>query len=103
MDVDNTGFSMVWGAKIGAFLRRVQEEKFMLSQLYFWKPLMEEHKKELALVEDYYNRTKLYFELHRANPHCRTLRYCLRDKGFEDVDSKKSVNKRLKPVDGIEI
>lgn len=34
----------------------------MVSQLYFWKPLMEMHKKELTLVKDYYDRTKLYFE-----------------------------------------
>jgi hypothetical protein len=32
------------------------------TQLYFWKPLMENHKKELSLVEDYYNRTKPQFE-----------------------------------------
>jgi hypothetical protein len=38
------------------------EEMSVLSQLYFWKPLMEKHKKELVLVEDYYNRTKSYFK-----------------------------------------
>lgn len=31
------------------------------TQLYFWKRLKEKHKKELFLVEDYYNRTKLQF------------------------------------------
>jgi hypothetical protein len=32
------------------------------TQLYFWKPLMERHKKELAMVEEYYNRTKPSFD-----------------------------------------
>lgn len=27
------------------------------TQLYFWKPLMERYKKELSMVEEYYNRT----------------------------------------------
>lgn len=33
----------------------------MQSQLYFWEPLMGRHKKELSLVEDYYNRTRMQF------------------------------------------
>lgn len=28
-----------------------------VTQLYFWKPLIERYKKELSMVEDYYNRT----------------------------------------------
>ncbi|MDQ0414996.1 hypothetical protein [Mesobacillus stamsii] len=31
------------------------------TQLYFWKPLMERHKKELSMVEQYYIRTKPTF------------------------------------------
>jgi len=34
----------------------------MDTQLYFWKPLMEIYRKELSLVEDYYNRTKKQFD-----------------------------------------
>ncbi|GIP44453.1 hypothetical protein J45TS6_29120 [Paenibacillus sp. J45TS6] len=33
----------------------------METQLYFWKPLMQRHKKELAMVEDYFNKTKTFF------------------------------------------
>lgn len=34
----------------------------METQLYFWKPLIERHKKELSIVLDYFNKTKIYFE-----------------------------------------
>lgn len=34
----------------------------MKTQLYFWKPLMEEYQRELSLVEDYYRRTSAVFE-----------------------------------------
>ncbi len=34
----------------------------MQTELYFWKPLIERHKKELSIVEDYYNKTKSYFD-----------------------------------------
>lgn len=34
----------------------------MKSQLYLWQPLMEKHKKQLSLVEDYYYRTRIVFE-----------------------------------------
>lgn len=34
----------------------------METQLYFWKPLMEKHKKELSIVEKYFDRTKIQFE-----------------------------------------
>ena len=34
----------------------------MQTQLYFWKPIMENHKNELSLVEKNYNRTKPQFE-----------------------------------------
>jgi len=33
----------------------------MQTQLYFWKPLMERHKKDLSMVKDYYDRTKGQF------------------------------------------
>jgi hypothetical protein len=33
----------------------------MQTQLYFWKPLMERHKQEIRLVEQYYERTSVQF------------------------------------------
>lgn len=34
----------------------------METQLYFWRPLMDMHKKELAIVKEYYTRTRPQFE-----------------------------------------
>ncbi len=47
----------------------------MQTQLYFWKPLVEKHKKELTIVEYYYNRTKLQFENidDEVKSHCQSL------------------------------
>lgn len=33
----------------------------METQLYFWKPLLEEYQKELSLIDDYYGRTASVF------------------------------------------
>lgn len=34
----------------------------MQTQLYFWKPLIERLKKELSVVLDYFNKSKIYFD-----------------------------------------
>lgn len=35
----------------------------METQLYFWKPLIQRHKEELAIVGDYFNN---YIEIHHV-------------------------------------
>lgn len=47
----------------------------METQLYFWKPLIEKHKKELAVVEYYYNKTKIKLENidDEINSYCQNL------------------------------
>lgn len=70
----------------------------MKSQLYFWKPLIENYKKELMLAEDYYNKTKFYFENiendsetyadniynnYKGNLECDAIAEIAHDKGLE--------------------
>lgn len=47
----------------------------MITQLYFWKPLVEKHKKELSVVEHYYNKTKVQLENmdEEINSYCQNL------------------------------
>ncbi len=47
----------------------------MRTQLYFWTPLMEKHKKELSLVREYFDRTKIQFENieEEAEKHVETI------------------------------
>ena len=55
----NFFYSLINSIIIGnnKFFRRVK----LQTQLYFYKPLMDKHKKELSFVEDYYDRTKEQF------------------------------------------